>query len=249
LLHLRHVGHRARQFPEKPGVFLIQVKVARAQEAHVGPVKKGTGIPMRTTISVIAITAAMAAAGTASAQQAGTWSFGVGIGMVQPQDNTGVLAGATTEIDSNAQPTFTAEYFIADNLGIELLAATPFEHTVTHATLGDIATAVHLPPTISLNYHIPTGGPLTPFIGAGINYTRFLDVDGVGALAGAAVEVEDSWGLALHAGVDYALSDTSALRFDLRWIDIDADVTVGGVTVGTAEIDPVVFGISYVFQF
>jgi len=204
---------------------------------------------MKTAVSTLALALALSAAGMASAQQAGDWTVGVGFGWVEPQSDTGVLAGANTTIDGAGRPTITAEYFIRENLGIEILAATPFEHTVTHAVLGDIATATHLPPTISLNYHFPTGGPLTPFVGAGINYTTFLDVDGVGALAGTNVEIEDSWGLALHAGVDYQISDTGSLRMDVRWIDIDADVTVNGAYVGTTEIDPLVFGVSYVFRF
>lgn len=204
---------------------------------------------MKTALSALAIAAAMTAAGTASAQQAGTWSFGVGLGYVQPQDDTGMIAGANSEIDGSARPILTAEYFVMDNLGIELLAAAPFEHNVSLAGLGEVAEATHLPPTISLNYHFQTGGPLTPFLGVGVNYTTFLDVDAVGALAGADLDIEDSWGLALSAGVDYAISDNAAMRFNVRWIDIDADVTVAGVKVGTAEIDPVVFGISYVMSF
>lgn len=193
--------------------------------------------------------AAIACTGMATAQQQGTMTLAFGLGMVAPQSDTGVLAGADSSIDDDIRPTIAFEYFIRDNLGIELLAATPFEHTVTLAGLGDVGTTTHLPPTLSLNYHFPTGGAVTPFVSAGINYTAFLDTDAIGALAGRALEIEDSWGLALHAGVDFALSDTAAMRLDLRWIDIDADVTLDGAPIGTAEIDPLVFGIAYVMQF
>ncbi|MCO5128502.1 MAG: hypothetical protein M9957_14955 [Rhodobacteraceae bacterium] len=53
-----------------------------------------------------------------------------------------------------------------NNVGIELLAATPFEHTATISGVGT-ATTKHLPPTLSLVYHIPTAGKVTPFVGAG----------------------------------------------------------------------------------
>ncbi|NEK92069.1 MAG: OmpW family protein, partial [Xanthomonas euvesicatoria] len=99
------------------------------------------------------------------------------------------------------------EYFIADNLGIEVLAALPFEHDIALRGLGRVGSTKHLPPVISLQYHFNSQGRLSPFVGAGINYTRFFSTDTRGALAGSELELDDSWGLALHAGVDYKLSD------------------------------------------
>lgn len=61
--------------------------------------------------------------------------------------------------------------------------------------------------------------------------------------------MDDSWGVALNAGVDYAISEKSALRANLRWIDIDTDVTVGGANIGKVEIDPWIVGVSYVMKF
>ncbi|MBO6602925.1 MULTISPECIES: OmpW/AlkL family protein [Paracoccaceae] len=204
---------------------------------------------MRTSISSLAMIALLASAGAATAQQAGDWTLGFGIGSVNPQSSTGVLAGEASTIDNDIRPTITVEYFIRDNLGIELLAATPFEHTISLAGLGDVGTATHLPPTVSLNYHFANDSAITPFVGAGVNYTAFLDVDAMGALAGQVLDIDNSFGLALQAGIDYAVSDRSAIRFNVRWMDIDADVHLDGAYIGTAEIDPMVYGISYVLRF
>ena len=36
---------------------------------------------------------------------------------------------------------------------------------------------------------------------------------------------------------------------DARWIDIDTDVKVNGASVGTVNIDPMVYGAAFVWQF
>ena len=161
-----------------------------------------------------------------------------------PKSDNGLLAGAPTTINENTRPTLTFEYFIQDNLGIELLAATPFKHTATIAGVGT-ATTKHLPPTLSLVYHFDNGSTVTPFVGAGLNYTAFFSEKS----ALGPVRMDDSFGLAVKAGFDVKLSEKGALRTEVRWMDIDSDVSLGGAKIGTAEIDPVVFGISYVHNF
>jgi outer membrane protein len=187
---------------------------------------------------------ALAAATPAFSQSAGDWTIGLGLGYVAPKDDNGLLAGAPTSVDEDLSLTITAEYFPWENIGIELLAATPFEHTATISGVGT-ATVKHLPPTLSLIYHIPTAGKVTPFVGLGVNYTTFFSEKS----ALGTVRLDDSWGVAVKAGADFALSDKGALRTELRWIDINSDVTLNGAPIGEVEIDPLVFGVSYVFKF
>ena len=56
-------------------------------------------------------------------------------------------------------------------------------------------------------------------------------------------------GAALHAGVDVRVGERGAIRVDARWIDIDSDVKVDGAKLGTANIDPLVYGVAYVVKF
>ncbi|MEI4470550.1 OmpW/AlkL family protein [Frigidibacter sp. MR17.24] len=192
---------------------------------------------------------ALLPASGALAQSAGDITLGFGLHTVNPKDDIGTLAGAEAHAGDNAQPTITFEYFLRDNLGIELLAATPFSHDVSLAGLGTVAKVKQLPPTVSIQYHVQTGTRATPFLGVGLNWTTFTEDKGTGALAGADVDLDDSWGLALHAGVDWQISERGALRLDARWIDIDSEVKVNGAKVGTAHVDPWVFGVAYVHRF
>jgi outer membrane protein len=189
-------------------------------------------------------------AAPAFAQQAGEWTFSVGAHQVNPKSDNGSLAGGTldVEVDSNVRPTITAEYFVRDNLGIEVLASLPFQHDVNIAGLGNVGSTKHLPPTVSLQYHFGEG-KVKPFVGLGVNYTLFFSEDTTGALAGNDLKLDDSFGLAAHAGIDFKVGEKGAIRVDARWIDIDTDVELNGAGLGTVNIDPLVYGAAYVFQF
>ncbi|MFY9211701.1 MAG: OmpW family outer membrane protein [Aestuariivita sp.] len=178
------------------------------------------------------------------AQSQGDWTIGIGIGNVNPKSNNGTLAGGAATINDDTQLTLTAEYFFWDNIGIELLAASPFKHDVSinGAYAGTIK---HLPPTLSVNYHFPTNGMIKPFAGIGLNYTTFFDeTSPLGVLS-----LKDSFGVAVQLGADFAVSDQGAVRVNVRWMDIDSDVSLNGAPIGTAEIDPIVLGIAYVHRF
>ena len=186
----------------------------------------------------------------ALAQSQGEWTLGLGLANVNPKSDNGDLAGGTvpTDIDDSTRPTITFEYFVRDNLGIEVLAALPFSHSIESNGV-EIGKVKQLPPVVSLQYHFDATPQFKPFVGLGVNFTGFYDADARGPLAGSDLRVKNSWGLAAHLGGDYWISEKAAIRADLRWIDIDADVELNGENIGEVEIDPVVVGVSYVMKF
>ena len=204
--------------------------------------------------SPLALGLALAIAGLATpalAQSAGDWTLGVGVHQVNPKSGNGALAGGTlaVDVDSDVKPTITFEYFVRENLGIEVLAALPFKHDIAIDGLGTVGSTRHLPPTVSLQYHFNSAGTVSPFLGAGINYTTFFSEEGKGALAGDRLELDDSWGLAAHAGLDFKIGERGAVRVDVRWADIDTEVSLNGARLGSANIDPLVYGAAYVWKF
>ena len=206
---------------------------------------------MKKTLVPIAIALALGAAVPAFAQSKGDWTLGVGVHQVNPKSDNGALAGGTLplEIDSDVKPTVTFEYFLRDNLGLEVLAALPFKHDIAVKGVGKVGETKHLPPTVSLQYHFNSKGKVSPLLGVGLNYTTFFSEDTTGALEGTRLKLDDSWGLAAHAGLDFKVSERSAVRVDVRWADIDTKVEVDGAKLGTANIDPLVYGVAYVLKF
>jgi outer membrane protein len=190
-------------------------------------------------------TALAVVAGPSLAQSQGDWTIGIGVGNVNPKSDNGDLAGIQADIGDDTRPIFTFEYFVRDNLGVELLLATPFDHDVSLDGVGNVGSTKQLPPTLSLNYHFPTNSAWKPYIGAGINYTDFFEEES----ALGKLELDSSWGFAVQAGVDYMLTDTGMLRFTARYIDIETDAELDGADIGTAEVDPVVLSVSYVMKF
>lgn len=188
------------------------------------------------------------ASSTALAMPAGTWTVGVGAAYVDPQSDASVLKnGASVTVDENTQPSLTFEYFPANNVGVEVLAALPFQHDINIG--GKYAGKTqHLPPTVSLNYHFDgLHSKVKPFVGVGVNYTTFFkerlytpSVD---------LELDDSVGAAGQVGVDFKITDRDAVRVNARYINIESDVKLNGADAGTVEISPWVYGVSYVKSF
>ena len=205
----------------------------------------------------IALAATLALAATpALAQSAGSWTFGVGAHNVAPKSDNGTLTATPLgnlkmDVGSNIRPTITAEYFVKDNLGVEVLAALPFQHDISVVGVGKVGSTKHLPPTVSLQYHFGQG-KVKPFVGIGLNYTTFFSTKSEGAIAGTNLDLSDSWGLAGHVGIDFQVGAKGAIRVDYRKIDIDTKVKLNGANLGTrntVNIDPSVYGIAYVFAF
>jgi len=186
-------------------------------------------------------------AAPALAQEQGDMLVGLGLGWIEPGDGSNTAAGKVGA-DGALSPTVTFEYFVADRVGIELLASWPFKHDI-NLNGTNAGETKHLPPTLSLQYYFTNKSSITPFIGAGINYTYFFSEEGKGPLNGVSVQLDDSWGLALHAGADFAISEKAALRADVRYIDIETKATVGGTNIGNVAIDPWVFNVAYVMKF
>lgn len=208
---------------------------------------------IRKIAPIAAALAALLAATPALAQSKGDFTVGIGVHNVAPKSNNADLGGgARIEVGDSVRPTVTGEYFIADNLGIELIAALPFQHDIDIAgPAGKVngGSTKHLPPTLSVQYHF--GAPdarIKPFVGAGVNYTWFFGEDTTGPLAGSKLSLDNSWGAALHAGIDFKVGN-GAIRIDARKIDIDTDATLNGAKLGTVNIDPMVYGAAYVMKF
>ena len=204
-------------------------------------------------LAPLAAAIALFMAAPVMAQSKGDFTVGVGVHNVAPKSKNADLGGGThIDVGDNTRPSITGEYFIADNVGIELLAAWPFAHDIDLATpIGTVrgGSTKHLPPTLSVQYHF--GAPdakIKPFVGAGVNYTWFYDEETTGPLTGTKLRLDNSWGAALHAGIDFKVGN-GAIRVDVRKIDIDTDASLDGAELGTVNIDPWVYGAAYVIQF
>ena len=108
-----------------------------------------------------------------------------------------------------------------------------------------IGSLKHLPPTLTVQYHFTGSGDFKPYLGAGLNYTRFSSVEFIPAVEAALSPSIDknSFGLAFQAGFDYKLSTNVYLNFDVKKVQIRTDVSSAGTKVGEFRVDPWLIGI------
>lgn len=179
--------------------------------------------------------------GAAFAQQVAEGSWLVRVRAVHlDSDNGGAAGSAGVSINDKWIPELDVSYFFTPNIAAELVLTYPQKHDVR---LGgtDIGSLKHLPPSLLLQYHFTDLGAFKPYVGAGINYTRFSSVR---LPAGLDVK-KNSWGAALQVGFDYALDKNWSLNFDAKKLYIDT--TVSGV--GKFKVDPILLGVGVGYRF
>ncbi len=178
-------------------------------------------------------------------------------------------------VDDDTQLGITGLYMFKSWFGLELLVATPFTHTIKVEGLEPlgirrVGDTKQLPPTLSaLFYPVGYANPqakFQPYVGIGLNYTIFWDEDASGQLRdglakvtgvdeGYKMDLDNSWGLAGRAGIDYAITDNLLLQAGVWYINIETEATFTGRKTGTrvkakgVDIDPWVytFGVGYRF--
>jgi outer membrane protein len=181
--------------------------------------------------------------GAAIAQQAAEGPWLVRARAVHLDSVNSDGTGLGLSVNNKWMPEVDISYFLDKNVALELVLTVPQKHTV-YSNGADIGSLKHLPPTLMVQYHFPMSG-FKPYVGAGVNYTRFSSVN-----LPATVDIErSSWGPALQAGVDIPLSGNLYLNLDVKKVYIRTDVSVAGVNRGTFKIDPVLFGVGLGWRF
>ena len=226
---------------------------------------------MKKALSMALVAVLAGGSMVAQAYQKGDFVMRVGAVTVDPDsDSSDInLPGVptlNTEVDDDTQLGIIPMYMVTDNVGIELLAATPFEHDITLKGKGvkvPAGSTKHLPPTLSVQWY-PRGGKSgwQPFVGVGVNYTIFFDEDTdkqldetLNAILGAekvSLDLDNSFGLSAQAGVDIPFWNDWALSLEVWYIQIDTNATVntdvGNVHFKT-DIDPFVYNIGIAYRF
>jgi outer membrane protein len=216
----------------------------------------------------------------AFAHEAGDIMVRVGAATVVPNVDSGAVSGlpdgvnnATVDVDNNTQLGLTVAYLVTDNIGVELLAATPFSHSLSGD--GDIdgvevGKTHHLPPTLTLQYYLGDNSwPVNPYVGVGVNYTVFFDeevdqnlidtlntlptIASLGGISSVDIELDSSFGLAGVIGCDVKLTDQWFLNAAAWYIDLNTTATLK-TDLGTehkvdVDLDPWAFMVAVAYRF
>ncbi len=202
--------------------------------------------------SVLLALAALGFAGQALAQT-GPWlvrARAVHLDMANKSEAIpalGVPADAIT-VDNKTIPELDITYFLTPNIAAELVLTVPQKQTVSLGGAA-IGTFKHLPPTLTVQYHFTPAAPVSPYVGAGLNYTLIGKTQMAIAGVGNPDLENSSVGFALQAGVDYKLDRQWVLNVDVKKVQIRSDVMVGGSKVSAVKLDPLLVGVGLGYRF
>ncbi|BAN46395.1 OmpW family protein [Metapseudomonas resinovorans] len=207
---------------------------------------------MRKHLLTASLLALAIASPLAQAHKAGDVIIRAGAATVDPNEDSSALSiaggkvgGTKATLDSDTQLGLTGTYMLTDHVGLELLAATPFQHEVGVKGLGaldgKLADIKQLPPTLSLQYYpMDPNSAFQPYVGAGLNYTLFFDESLTGqrkAQGFSNLDLDNSWGMAAQVGMDYMLTDNVLLNAAVWYIDIDTTATTDLAGAGRVKVD------------
>lgn len=222
----------------------------------------------KTSLFLACTMLSVAAATPAKAQEAGDIQIKGFITGVLPDgaitevttDEIGLPAGSQTEASDSVVPTVAVEYFLSPNFSLETICCvTPHDVRGAGALEGAelIDNAIILPASLTAKYHLPLGGGIKPYLGAGVTHF-FIFSEGVGddaaALGATDVNLSDEFGFLLQGGVDIALNDRGlGLSLDAKryFVGTTATFRAGDVIALQSEhdLDPWVVSAGLAYRF
>ena len=170
---------------------------------------------------------------------------------IVPNDSGKVNSiGGNVEASNEYTPEIDFTYFVTNHIAFELIAATA-RHNVkavdTSAGDLDLGKVSQLPPTLLLQWHFAPDYFISPYVGAGINYTIFYDAD-----AGRDIEsinYDNSLGWAVQFGTDIFVHRNFFLNFDVKYIRMETKAEINNSFHARADIDPLLFGVGVGYKF
>ncbi|WP_158768191.1 OmpW family protein [Paraglaciecola sp. L1A13] len=209
--------------------------------------------------------------GSAHAYEPGDIIVRAGLTTVAPDESSSNVTvqdvgnvGMGTSVNSDTQLGLNVVYMFSDNIGLELLAASPFKHDINLTDtqdndlgLGDgkLAQSRQLPPTLSVIYYLPVSETIQPYLGLGLNYTVFFDEEFVGSRENQSfnnLSLEESFGIAAQIGMDYKLDEHWLVNASVRYIDIDTRANFDVLDLPakvSVDVDPWVYSVMLGYKF
>lgn len=212
---------------------------------------------MMTCFKPAVLAALLCASAAASAQD---WTLKLGVTRYDTSSSTtgiqgiGIPPGADAKVGDATTAIVVIERTLTPNIGAELVLGVPprikARATGTVAFLGDdVLSAKNVAPTVLVNYYFgQPGDTFRPYLGAGVNYTRFASIR---SKLAPKVEMSDSVGLAVQAGLSYAFSPQMGAFASIARVDVKSDLVGTASTVLTTTIDfkPVTYSAGVWYRF
>ena len=157
---------------------------------------------------------------------------------------------------------FGFSHMLNDHWAVAFAGGIPPKHNIsgtgTLAPFGVITTVKQLAPTVFANYHFnESGSKFRPFVGLGINYTKFYDVTSQpsGNLASGgptSISLSSYTGLAATVGMNYKIADHLYLNANIAAANVSTDMvaTTGSIQRTThVKLNPILYSAGLAYSF
>lgn len=191
---------------------------------------------MRKLFIFAAVLTGLSFSSMAFAQDSGLWLVRLRGANYSPAvtDSTGL--GLSIQKKTFAE--FDVSYFISPTDAVELTLASQHSQ-VMHSELdaADIGQFKQWPVVLTGQHHFAGLQGMRPYVGAGLNYTRFSSV----ALYDGAVSMQrNAFGPVLQLGLDVPVAQGWLVNFDIKKSWLKGDLNSGGTALGSVKTDPLV---------
>lgn len=188
------------------------------------PIAEKTSRPLK-RLMALTMLSAMACPFLVQADENENWRIRAGIGSIYFDENVALRAGGMEVPGANGwiknNTSFLVEfgYLFNPNWSVGLTIgyppATKLVGTGSVAAVGEVGSVRYGPAALTLQYTLDAIARFKPYVGAGIAYNKiFSSKDG--AVSG--LSVDSTFGRTLQLGVEYPLSERSALFLDFKKI-------------------------------
>lgn len=223
---------------------------------------------MKSSIKRLVLAAAMAVAGSASAQSAGQWTVMTGLNKITPKVDSGdisapALPGSKVNVDSSTRPVLMATYGYTDNLSVQAALGLPYKHELSGAGAiagtGNLGTFKALLPTVFGQYRFfEPKSMVRPYVGLGLTYAYFFDATGsgqltsvtnIGSTAPTTFKVDNKFALTGQIGVAVSFNDRWFADLSFTKTKLKTDLTFSSGQHQDIRLDPATigFGVGYKF--
>lgn len=222
---------------------------------------------LHTAAKLLALAAALGAAGGAAAQAKGDWTVKVGVNKITPKVESGdvsapALPGTKADIGTDSKPILNLAYFVTDNIAAELDLGVPYRHDLFGAGAiegtGKLGTADVLPPTLFAQYRFfGANAVFRPYVGVGLTYAYFRRERGSAQLTAvlntggpaSTFSLEAKWAPSVQLGASYRLNERWSVDGGVIKTKVKTTATYSTGQTQDIRLDPVAVNVGVTFKF
>ena len=210
---------------------------------------------MKKTLLAVAALCVLTSGAAMAQQQDGKWQVRVRAVNIDAANHGAAASksGLGLSVNDKTIPELDITYYFTPNWAAELILTYPQKHTIRSnghlGNLGEIGSLKQLPPTLLAQYHFTDFGAFKPYVGLGVNYTRFSSIQFNDVVSSINPKVKkNSWGAAMQLGFDYALDKNWSLNLDVKKVYMHTKVTTDAGS-GKLKVDPWLIGVGVGYRF